>query len=102
MATQAEPGSVARSLQHEVHFGVARRRRVERSGERDRRRGAAAIVARRGTVVGAGQLEQQRQRNDEADGRISCRTPTVEPLLPSRRSTVRFAGRNFLWRAGNR
>ena len=69
MATQTEPAAVARALQHELDVGVARRRGVERGGERDRHRDAAAVVARRGTEVGAGELEQQRQREHEADGR---------------------------------
>ena len=68
VVAQSGAGAVGRSLEDERDIGVARRRRGERPGQRDRHRGTAAVVVGRGHDVGARHVEQRGQREHEPGG----------------------------------
>ena len=66
---QPDAASFARAGEHQVDGHAGRWRRVERARERHRNRYAACVVVGARAPVGAGEIEQQGHRDDQADGR---------------------------------
>ena len=92
VVAQPGAGAVGGALKDERDVGVARGRRGQGSGQRDRHRGAAAVVVRRGDDVRARHVEERGEREHEPGGGEQLHEPdagSVRATEPEQRDHLK-------------